>query len=90
MEGNNFFNIDIKGTVFNFDGNKQVILKRKKGLDKKPLYYVFNLTSKKYLSSLYPTGEPNAYLFDIRGSYNSYMIKFFNEGGNITYKIEKK
>lgn len=31
MEGNNFFNIDIKGTVFNFDGSKQVILKRKKG-----------------------------------------------------------
>ncbi len=80
--------LELKGLVFIFGGNRQVVLKRKNELDKKPQYYVFDLTTKKYLSSLYPTGEPNTYLFDIKGD-GSYLIRFFKtEDNGITYKIE--
>jgi hypothetical protein len=67
-----------------FNGSVYTVLRRKKGLDKKPPYYLLDLDKKLYLSSLYPTGQANTYVFDVRGG-DHYIIRF-TPGG---YEIER-
>lgn len=43
-----------------------IILERKKGLNKKPPFYIFDLTRKCYISSLKPTDKEDLFNFDVR------------------------
>jgi hypothetical protein len=77
-------NSEIKGRKIVFKGIVFTILKRKNELDKKPPYYLLDLEHKVFLSSLYPTGESNTYIFDVRGD-GHYILRFTPNG----YEIEE-
>lgn len=78
---------EIKGLRVVFNGEVFTVLKRKNELDKKPPYYLLNLESKTFLSSLYPLGESNTYLFDVKND-GKYLIRFHTEGSQ-GYEIEE-
>ena len=78
---------EIKGLRIIFDNEPLIILERKNELDKKPKYYLLDLENKAYISSLYPTGESNTYLFDVKGD-GHYLLRFLGSDTR-TYEIEK-
>ena len=89
----NFFNSDtetksvsseIKGLRITFYNEPLVVLERKKDLNKKPKYYLFDLAKKTYVSSLYFTGEPDTYLFDVKGD-GHYLLRVYSKD----YEIEE-
>ena len=77
-------NLEIKNRKIVFSGSVYTVLRRKNELDKKPPYYLLDLEKKLFLSSLYPTGESNTYIFDVRGD-GHYIIRFTPNG----YEIER-
>jgi cytoplasmic iron level regulating protein YaaA (DUF328/UPF0246 family) len=78
--------VDIKGRKIIFNGVVYTVLKRKNEIDRKPLYYLFDLENKVYLSSLYGTGEANTYLFDVKGE-GKYLLRFSDDLQG--YEIER-
>ncbi len=82
--GFNGYSSEIEGRKIVFNGSVYTVLKRKNELDKKPPYYLLDLNNKLYLSSLYPAGESNAYIFDVRGD-GHYILRFYPNG----YEIER-
>ena len=77
-------NLEIKNRKIVFSGSVYTVLRRKNELDKKPPYYLLDLEKKLFLSSLYPTGESNTYIFDVRGD-GHYILRFTSDG----YEIER-
>lgn len=77
--------IDIKNRKVCFKGKIYTVLERKNELEKKPSYYLLNLEDKIYLSSLYPVGESNTYLFDDKDEGKYYLLRFYPNG----YEIEE-
>jgi hypothetical protein len=75
---------DIENRKIVFNGSVYTVLRRKNELDKKPPYYLLDLEKKLFLSSLYPTGESNTYIFDVRGD-GHYILRFTSNG----YEIER-
>ena len=51
---------------FYLNNEKLVVRERKKELERKPKYYLFNLTKKRYVSSLYHLAD-NKYKYDYQG-----------------------
>ena len=78
-------NSEIKGKKILFNKAVYTILERKNELDKKPPFYLFDLQSKSFLSSLYPSGETNTYIFDTKEG-QKYLLRFYANGN---YEIEK-
>ncbi|MGC9142259.1 MAG: hypothetical protein ACP5IN_07955 [Caldimicrobium sp.] len=78
-------NSEIEGRKIVFNGSVFTVLKRKNELDKKPPYYLLDLEHKVFLSSLYPTGESNTYIFDVKGEDVNYILRFTPNG----YEIEE-
>jgi hypothetical protein len=78
--------VEIKGRKIVFNGVVYTVLKRKNEIDRKPLYYLYDLDNKVYLSSLYNTGEANTYLFDVRGD-GKYLLRFTDDLQG--YEIER-
>lgn len=78
---------DIKGLRIVFNNEVFTVLERKNELNKKPKYYLYDLKDKVFLSSLYPSGETNTYLFDIKGD-GRYLVRFYSQGSQ-GYEIEK-
>lgn len=80
----------IEGLNIVFNGEVFRVLKRKKEINKKPIYFLFNIEKKIYLSSLYPLGEEGAYLFDVKGQGDKYLLRFKFKGGEVvSYEIKK-
>lgn len=77
-----------KGLKISFQGITYTILKRKKQ-DFKPQFYLLDLENKTYLSSLYPSREPNTYLFDVKDD-GKYLLRLIVEGETYKgYEIEE-
>ena len=78
---------EIKGLRIIFYNEPLVVLERKKDLNKKPKYYLFDLAKRTYVSSLYFTGEPDTYLFDVKGD-GHYLLRILDSDTR-TYEIEE-
>ncbi len=66
---------EYQGLKFQFNSDQALIRVRKKGLNKKPLLYLWDLTRGCYLSSLYP--KQGYFIFEVKGLW--YKLSF-NEG----------
>ena len=64
----------MKGKKIAFDSQKCIVLERKiKKGSSKPKYYLFNLDTKTYISSLFPTDKESVFYFDYMG--NGYHVE---------------
>ena len=80
----------LRGFKVFFQNRVYTVLERKNGLETKPRFFLFDLESKRFLSSLYPTGEQGAFIFDVKETGESYLIRFSFSGANTeTESIEK-
>lgn len=82
----NHFKIEI-----NNQKSECVILERKKHTDKKPPFYIFDLTRCCYVSSLKPTAKENQFSFDVRDKENDSNIFYtlsISESGKIEVSKE--
>ena len=79
------YQVEIKGFRVIFEDRVFTVCERKNNTVEKPRYYLYDTVNKYYLSSLYPTSEPNRYFFDVRGD-GKFLITFYPDS---TYKIEE-
>ena len=65
---------DLKGLYLYWGEDKIIVRARKESTPKKPLHFLFNLTKKKYISSLYLL-EPEVWQFDFQGKIREQRLK---------------
>ena len=64
--------------TFYWNGDKVVIRERKKNItEKRARYYLWNITKKKYISSLYPVGMKDEVVLESRTFKFDYNKKFY-------------
>jgi hypothetical protein len=77
---------EYSGINFQFNGDKALIRVRKKGLNKKPLLYLWDITRGCYLSSLYP--KRGYFIFEVKGLW--YRLVFSEGMPQVTAQTQRK
>jgi len=82
-------NIIHKGLRFNWKG-KEIFVNERKHPAGKTKYFLWNLTDKCYLSSLFPTEKTNIFYFDTRDSGKGYHLNIGTLKVKLVSDIGKK
>lgn len=77
---------EYSGVNIQFNEDKALIRVRKKGVNKKPLLYLWDLTRGCYLSSLYP--KQGYFIFEVGGLW--YKLSFKEGMPQVTAQTERR